>query len=84
MQSQGEDGLSEEEIGMIRESCLLLDEIMTHAEDIETLRGEIALEVIESHEASLKKMKTMFRKNLMNVDDKSKERLGILYQTLKK
>jgi hypothetical protein len=50
----GDEKLGFEQITMLRESCLLLDEIMTNAETLNELKGEISLEVIGSHENSLK------------------------------
>lgn len=52
--------ITAEEIIIIRESCLLLDDIMTNAQHLNELRGEVAMEVIENHEVSLKKLKKLF------------------------
>ena len=52
-----------EQVTVIRESCILLDDIMTHAQHLNELRGEVSMEVVENHEISLKKLKKLFNKN---------------------
>jgi hypothetical protein len=66
-----------DEVTVIRESCILLDDIMTHAQHLNDLRGEIAMEVIENHEVSLKKLKKLFadKTQVMTEDQRSVGRL---------
>lgn len=60
-------------IVIIRESCILLDDIMTHSQHLNDLRGEIAMEVIDNHEVSLKKLKKLFgdKSHAMTEDDRN-------------
>jgi hypothetical protein len=54
------DYIDDDEVTIVRESCILLDDIMTHAQHLNELRSEISMEVVEAHEVSLKKLKKLF------------------------
>lgn len=69
----GSEKLDIDQITMLRESCLLIDEIMTNAETLDELKGEIALEVIGNHENSLKSLKKLFRTDINTMSEKEKE-----------
>lgn len=52
----GDEGvISAEEITILKESCMLMDDIITNAQHINDLRGEVAVEIIDNHTHSLKK-----------------------------
>ena len=65
------------QVVIIRESCILLDDVMTHAQHLNDLRGEVAMEVVDNHEISLKKLKKLFNDRSHNFEVEERNvRLG--------
>lgn len=70
MQAEEDYEFDVDDEATIRESCVLLDDILTNAEDLDTLKGEIAMEMINSHEDTLKRLKILFKNHEQNGESK--------------
>lgn len=60
-----------------------MDDIITNATHINELRSEIAMDIIDNHTHSLKKLKKIVTSNDDKLSKSELNKLGVLYQTLK-
>lgn len=80
----GELFLSEEDITVLKESCMLMDDIITNAEHLNELRSEISIDIIDNHTHNLKKLKRIVTNKEVDQPKAELYKLGVLYQTLKR
>lgn len=80
----GEITITPEEIMILKESCVLMDDIITNASHLNELRSEVAVDIIDNHTHSLKKLKRICTNNEIELPKEELNKLGIQYQTLKR
>jgi len=63
---------------------MLMDDIITNATHINELRSEVAMDIIDNHTHSLKKLKKFVLSKDNKLSKSELKKLGVLYQSIKR